>query len=439
MSRYDVIIIGAGPAGSTSALILARQGFRVVVLEKETFPRFHIGESILPQNFPLVKELGLEQALRRLPHLDKYGAEFGMGDDPNTTRFNFDSALIPGSRTFNIERAHFDKMLVDEARAAGAEVRQSTAVRQITRLAHGDVAVVTAAGETLSGEILLDASGHGTVVGRHLGLRKPVADTNLHKVAYFAHFDDVERLPGNETGHPSIIMTSEGWFWLIGLSERKTSVGFVTHPDFIKRVGVPAHRMLHWAVARCPVVRHRMRNATGAATNQVLADFSYTCKPFAGDGYFMVGDAGCFLDPIFSTGVTLAMTGAREAARHTTALLRGETTPAAAQRAYIDFVTGSTGVFWKLIRNYYNHSFRELFLNGTGPMQVHRAVISILAGHVFPRPPLALRWRLQLFWFFMRVNQHVPLVPRRKRFSLLEQQPLELTQIAAVEARTAAA
>jgi flavin-dependent dehydrogenase len=439
MTRYDVIIIGAGPAGSTAALLLAREGFRVVVLEKEKFPRFHIGESILPQNFPLVQELGIEPALRRLPHLDKFGAEFGMGDDSNTTRFNFDSALIPGSRTFNIERDHFDKMLMDEARAAGAEVRENSAVREIARLTHGDVSVVTTTGQTLSAKVLLDASGHGTVVGRHLGLRKPVADTNLHKVAYFEHFNDVERLPGDDDGHPSIIMTSEGWFWLIGLSERKTSVGFVTYPEFIKRVGVPANRMLQWAVARCPLVRHRMRNAIGVATNRVLADFSYTCKPFAGDGYFLVGDAACFLDPIFSTGVTLAMTSAREAARHTTALLRNQTTPAAAQRTYIDFVTGSTGVFWKLIRNYYNHSFRELFLNGTGPMQVHRAVISILAGHVFPRPPLSLRWRLQLFWFFMRVNQFVPLVPRRKRFLLMDQEPQELPQIVAPEANIAAA
>src|SRR4029450_11333348 len=115
---------------------------------------------------------------------------------------------------------------------------------------------------------------------------------------------------------------------------------------------------------------HRRRYRVGARTTQVLADFSYTCKPFAGDGYFMVGDAGCFLDPIFSTGVTLAMMGAREAGKPPAALLRNQTTPAVAQRQYIDFVTGSTGVFWRLIRNYYQHSFRELFLNGSGPLHV---------------------------------------------------------------------
>src|SRR6266516_2619513 len=141
MSRYDVIVIGAGPGGSTSALLLARQGFKVVVLEKAKFPRFHIGESILPRNFPLVQELGLEKSLERLPHLKKYGAEFGMGDDFETTRFYFDTGLFPGSRTFNVERALFDKMLMDESAKAGAKVRENTAVRRIVRLAQGDVAV----------------------------------------------------------------------------------------------------------------------------------------------------------------------------------------------------------------------------------------------------------------------------------------------------------
>ena len=426
MSDYDVIIIGAGPAGSTSALLLARQGFRVIALEKSKFPRFHIGESILPRNFPLVQELGLEAALEKLPHLKKYGAEFGMGDDFDTTRFYFDTGLIPGSRTFNIERALFDEMLMAEARAAGAEIREETGVKTIQTLSANNVAIELETGEVLRSKYLLDASGHGTVVGRFLNTRKPNPDPKLHKVAYFEHFDNVERLPGNQDGHPSIIMTDEGWFWLIGLNEKTTSVGFICHSDLIKRVGQPANRMLQWAASRCPVVRHRMRAASGSATNQVLADFSYSCKPFAGDGYFLVGDAGCFLDPIFSTGVTLAMMGATQAVKQTVALLRNETSPARAQSEYIRFVTKSTAIFWSLIRNYYTHSFRELFLNGTGPMNVHGAVISILAGHVFPKPVWALRWRLWLFELCRRVNTYVPLVPRRNRFSLIQQAPQEL-------------
>jgi flavin-dependent dehydrogenase len=417
VSHYDVLIIGAGPAGSTAALLLARAGLRVLALEKSQHPRFHIGESILPRNFPLVQELGLGPELAKLPQLLKLGAEFGMGDDPVTRKFTFASGLIPGSATFNIERAHFDAMLVREARKAGADVRENTAVRKILRLNDGDVAISTDAGD-FSARILLDASGHGTVVGRHLGTRRPIPDPNLHKVAYFNHFDRVERPPGDEDGYPTIIMCDEGWFWLIGLNPTTTSVGFVTHPDTIKRVGVPADQMLAWAVARCPVVRHRMRDATGPTDNMVLADFSYTCKPHAGPGHFLVGDAGCFLDPIFSTGVTLAMMGAREAAQHAIAILKNDKSPDRARREYIDFVEGSTGVFWSLIKNYYNHSFRELFMNGTGPLNVHGAVISTLAGHVFPKPPFSLRWRLKLFFLCMRLNQKYPLVPRRPRCTL---------------------
>ena len=236
--------------------------------------------------------------------------------------------------------------------------------------------------------------------------------------------NELERLPGVAAGHPAILMADEGWFWVIGVNDTRTSVGFVAHPDFIKKVGVRPDRMLAWAVERCPVVRERMRDATGPATNEVIADFSYTCKPHAGPGYFLVGDAGSFLDPIFSTGVTLAMMGAQEAANRVLAVLRGEATPAAARKRYVRFVEGSTGIFWGLIRNYYRHSFRELFLNGTGPMDVHGAVISALAGQVFPKPVWALRWRLWLFYLCMWVNERKALVPKRARFSLVGEPPV---------------
>jgi flavin-dependent dehydrogenase len=221
-------------------------------------------------------------------------------------------------------------------------------------------------------------------------------------------------------------MTDEGWFWVIHINDTVTSVGFVTRPDFCKRINVPANQMLQWAIARCPVVRHRMRNATGPTANKTLADFSYTCRPHAGEGYFLVGDAGCFLDPIFSTGVTLAMIGGNECAKIVTQMLRGQLMPLAARTKYIRFVERSTAPFWKLIRSYYRHSFRELFMNGTGPCQVHKAVISTLAGQVFPRPVWALRWRLMLFHFCVAAQEKLPvLVPRRKHCSLLAETPVE--------------
>lgn len=431
-SQYDVLIAGGGPAGSTTALILARAGFSVAVLEKDRHPRFHIGESILPRNMNVLQDLGLEGALRALPHVPKYGAEFGMGDDPATRKFLFSDGLVPGQVVFNIERSHFDAMLLREARGAGAEVFEETPVKEITRLAQDGVRVRTAERE-ISGRVLIDASGHGTIVGRHLNLRRNFQEPELQKVAYFGHFENVARAEGLATGHPCIIMCDEGWFWLIGLNETKTSVGFVTRPSFVKTLSIPPTRLLAWAAQRCPVVRHRMRDAVGEAENMVLSDFSYRCRPCAGDGYFMVGDAAAFLDPIFSTGVTLAMVSAQSTAGIVTRLLWGEVSARSAQQRHVRFIEKSTRPFWNLIRNYYRHSFRELFMEGQGPFEMQRAIISILAGQVFPKPRWSLRWRHMAFDACVRLQEHVPLVPRRKACRLAELKPEAVAAFGRVE------
>jgi flavin-dependent dehydrogenase len=218
-------------------------------------------------------------------------------------------------------------MVVDEARAAGGDVREDTAVKRIVRLADGDVAVETSAGETLTAKYLVDASGQSTVVARHLGIREPAKDPHLQKVAYFGHFEGVKRLEGRDYGSPTIVMCDEGWFWLIHINERQTSIGLVLDADVSRRTGVPADRMLAWGMARCPLVQARCADATGPDTNQVIANFSYRCRPYAGPGYFLVGDAAAFVDPIFSTGVCLGMMQAREASRHVVAMLAGKTSP----------------------------------------------------------------------------------------------------------------
>ncbi len=429
-SDYDVIILGGGPGGATAAMILARAGHRVCVVEKESHPRFHIGESILPRNMVLLRELGLQDKLKSLPHTVKLGAEFGFGNDPKTMKFQFTDGLLPGLAVFNIERAVFDKMLIDEARAAGADVMEQTAVTRIDRLdKDGAEVLVRSAGDTkdraIRGKVAIDASGHSTLIGRHMKTRRNFNDPHLQKVAYFEHFQNVERLAGEQAGHPSVIMAEEGWFWLIALNETTSSVGFVTRPSFTRDLGVAPGRLLRWAITRCPIVRERMKRATGPIENRVLADFSYTCTPFAGPGYFLVGDAGCFLDPIFSTGVTLAMVGAQEAARLVHEMLSGRMKASVAQRRFAQFIDGSTAVFWRLIRGFYRQSFRELFMEGQGPLSVHRAVISTLAGQVFPRPAWALRWRLRMFDIDVWLQQYLALAPRRAPFFLQQEPPIE--------------
>ncbi len=395
----DVLVIGGGPAGTTAATFLARRGWKVTLLEKDVHPRFHIGESLLPMNLPILERLGVLEQVKQIG-VHKPGADFPMrGDRDSINVFRFDRALDPKfGYAYQVKRAEFDALLFDNALANGVDARQQVKVEQVEFGADGRPARVharDAGGNALAfrPRYLVDASGRDTFLGSKLKLKKK--NPAHQSAAIFSHFSGVTRREGEEAGNITVERFAHGWMWLIPLTGDVMSVGAVCFPEYLKTRSGDNESFLMQTLRDTPSVWARMGNAQRIAPVHATGNYSYTCTRMHGPGWVMAGDAFAFIDPVFSSGVYLGMNGGEQAAKTVDAILRDPSREPAEQRAMDRRLRRGLRYFSWFIYRFTTPVMEALFAQPRNTLQLEQAVISMLAGDVFDNK--AVRWRLRVF------------------------------------------
>jgi flavin-dependent dehydrogenase len=395
---FDLAVVGGGPGGSTAAALARRHNLRVLVVEKEHFPRFHIGESLLPMGNALLRESGAWPKLEAAGFIRKYGASFHLSNGRAMTRINFSEGLVPGlDFTFQVERAKFDSLLLDTAREAGAEVRMGTTARSggVEDGVH-HIRLETADGlQTVTSRWVFDASGRDQLF--HSGTKRPLDPSPFpRRVAIYNHFRGVARSAGRSGGDTLAIRLKNGWFWLIPIDAERTSVGLVTTVEAMRESRLPPGELFARAIAASVTLRGLFAGSEPVGPFRVTSDYSYFHRELSRDRLVLVGDAAGFFDPIFSSGVYMSMLSAKLAVAmmvRADAENRGLTS--AESRRYADTVKGHAGVFQKLIAVYYNNDSFAVFMCREVPWRIRSAICSIVAGNA--RLTWPLWWRFRVF------------------------------------------
>ena len=380
----DVIVIGGGPGGATAAMLLAQKGHRVVLFEREKFPRFQIGESLLPYNNDLFRKLGVWDEVSRAGFLPKYGAEFLTADGAVSYTFRFRDNLPPKyAVAFQVRRAELDEILLRRAAASGVTVHEEATVLEVDLSRENAVRVRVRQGQEerwAEARFVVDASGLGNVVARQYGER--VDHSDLRKISFFAHYQGVApSAAGEDAGNTVIAVLRDGWFWLIPLDETTTSVGLVVDRDDYLRSGLKPEEMLARAIGRAPYVAGRMENAQLCSRVYARKDFSYRMKRMYGSNFVLLGDSAGFIDPIFSTGVFMAMKSAELAVEGVEQILMDGS--AAKLRHYERMLGKALARYFEFIANFYRREFLEVFLQPSERFGLMSPVVSVLAGRVF--------------------------------------------------------
>ncbi|PYK67684.1 MAG: hypothetical protein DME45_09725 [Verrucomicrobia bacterium] len=422
VENYDVAIIGGGPAGSTAATLLSKAGRRVIVLEREKFPRFHIGESLLPFSMQTFTRLGLQEKLRA-HFVEKFGGEIAEAGGEKAAKFYFkDGFASRTDRSYQVTRSKFDKMLLDHAGESGAEICEETSVDDVTfdddgvtlRIRDLEQAGMNdpryrKIGRELRAKYLIDASGRNSVIGNKFKLKKSYQ--HLQKLSLFAHYEGVEREAGIDGTLTRMVRTLDSWFWVIPLENDRTSVGIVLEAADFKKSGLSAEEFFERAINEQPLVRNRIGDGRRVSQVYTAADFSYRNEKLTGDRWLLAGDAAGFIDPVFSSGVFLAVLAGEQAADVLHEVFDHPRRARRLFRHYERLVNRAMDVYLRFVESWYaGKEFVEVFLTPTQLFQIPPAVNAVLAGNIGNR--FAIRWRMELFYLIVRLQRKWTLCPR---------------------------
>jgi flavin-dependent dehydrogenase len=419
-STTDVLIIGGGPAGSTAATLLRERGHQVTLLEKARHPRFHIGESLLPANLPLFEQLGVAAEIRAIG-MPKWGAEFVSPWHGRSETFQFSDGWGGAeSYAYQVRRSEFDTILIRRAARAGTEVMEGCCVRDVEFLPGGG-ALVTAVhddgrSQAWHARFVVDASGRDTVLARRLGTKS--RNPKHNSAAMYAHFSGVARASGPEAGNISLYWFDHGWFWVIPLADGTTSVGAVVWPYYMKGRRSPVEDFFLATIAQCPALAARLAGATLGTGVEATGNYSYASRVSSGAGFLLLGDAYAFIDPVFSSGVWLAMNSAVAGAEAVDTCLRHPHQAHAALRRFDRVMRHGPRTFSWFIYRVTSPTMRDLFMNPRNILRMKEALLSVLAGDIFGRTPIwpALRLFKATYYAFslLRLPRSLAAVARRR-------------------------